>query len=438
MQTATDTTSPHNGIAAQSRSLTRVVAATMIGSAIEGFDFVAYGTAAALVFHKIFFPNFAPLAGTLAAFAAFAAGLFARPIGGVLFGHFGDRVGRKSMLTWSIVLMGTCTVLIGLLPTYGMIGLWAPVLLVVLRIGQGLSFGGENGGAILLAVEHAPVRLKTLFGSLPQTGAPIGLLLSSGSFGLLAFAMSETSFVAWGWRIPFLASAVLVAIGVYIRIKVDESPEFVDVKRHHKTRRLPSLELLAEHKRPLLLMIGGKLAEVTLFYTIAVFAISYATTRLGFSRGDALKALSIAAAIQLFTIPLFGWLGDRVGARRLYFLGAVLLAVMGVPIFMAIGSGSPLAYTVATISAMALNYAWMFGPQSNLYSAQLPAELRYSGISIGIQVAGAVGGGLAPFIATTLVAHYHSIVPVGVYISILALVAALSVMLMRSPTSEGH
>lgn len=422
----------HPGSAAR---LARVSAATMVGSAIEAFDFLAYGTAAALVFNKLFFPTFDPATGTLAAFGAFASGLLARPLGGIVFGHYGDRIGRKSMLTLSLLMMGVCTVLIGLLPTYESIGIWAAVLLVLLRIGQGLSFGGEMGGAMLMAVEHAPPKWKSFFGSLPQAGAPIGLLLSTAAFAL-ATSLPESAFMSWGWRLPFLASAVLIAVGIFIRMKVEESPEFASVKRGQRTARLPALDVVVTHLRPLLLTIGGKLAEVTLFYTIAVFSITYATTELGFSRSDALHALMVGAAFQVATIPICGWMADKVGARRLYIAGAVLLALAGIPLFMAIGSGSLFAYTVATVVALAINYALMFGPQANLFSAQFPASLRYSGLSMGIQFAAATAGGLAPLLATLILAYTGSIVSVGIYIAVLSLVAAFCAFKMRPTIGE--
>lgn len=422
-------------VAHKRQSLWKIGAATMVGTAIEAFDFLAYGTAAALVFNKLFFPNFDPAVGTLAAFGTFASGMLARPMGGIVFGHYGDRLGRKSMLTLSLLLMGICTVLIGLLPTYEAIGMWAAVLLVLLRIGQGLSFGGELGGAMLMAVEHAPPKWKSLVGSMPQMGAPIGVLLSSGAFALVT-QLPEASFLSWGWRLPFLASAVLIVLGVFIRMKVEESPEFMQVKVHRKTAVLPAREVVVAHWRPLLLTIGGKLAEVTLIYTILVFSISYATSRLGFSRADALHALIVGSAAMVFTIPASGWLADKVGARRLYVFGGLLLALMAVPLFQAIGSGSLTAYTVAMVVALSINYALMFAPQSNLYAAQFPAELRYSGISIGIQFAAAIGGGLAPIIAATLVAKYSSIVPVGIYVAVLGVIAAVSAYLMRPTANE--
>jgi MHS family shikimate/dehydroshikimate transporter-like MFS transporter len=415
-------------------NLFRVSVATVVGTAVEAFDFLAYGTAAALVFNKLFFPQFDPLTGTLAAFAAFASGMLARPIGGILFGHFGDRIGRKSMLTLSLLMMGICTVLIGLLPTYAQIGVWAPILLVALRIGQGLSFGGELGGAMLMAVEHAPPRWKALFGSLPLVGAPLGILLSVGAFALVT-RLPEEDFLSWGWRLPFLASAVLIVVGLLIRRGIDESPDFSRVKSRRAQVKLPVAELLRKHGKALLLCIGCKLAEVTLIYTFLVFSVSYAVSTLGFSRSDALHALLYGAAVLIFTIPLFGMLGDRYGARRVCGWGGLLLAVMAVPIFMAVGSGSLVAYSIAVFIAMALNYAMMIAPQSSLYAAQFPAELRYSGLSIGVQFSAAIGGGLAPLVSAMLVARFDSIVPVGAYLAVLGVIAGTSAFLMK-PTGQ--
>ncbi|TAL52843.1 MFS transporter [Pandoraea sp.] len=415
--------------------LRRVALASMAGTTIEAFDFLAYGTAAALVFNKLFFPTLDPTAGTLAAFGAFASGLFARPIGGIIFGHFGDRLGRKAILILSLILMGVCTVLNGLLPTYESLGIWAAVLLVLLRIGQGISFGGELGGAMLMAVEHAPAHRKSLFGSLPQAGAPLGILLSSGAFALMNL-LPNASFMRWGWRIPFVASAILIAVGVFIRMKVEETPDFTAVRQQRKIAAIPAWDVIARHKRPLLLTIGGKLGEVTLIYTIIVFSISYAMANLGFSRSAALNAVVIGSLGQSITIPLFGWLGDKIGARRLYIAGTLLLAVMAVPLFRAMGSGSHGVYTAAVVIALMLNYAIIFGPQSSLYSAQFPAELRYSGMSIGIQIAATLGGGLAPIIATTLVAHGGGIGSVGIYLTVLGLIGALSAFLMKPSASD--
>ena len=354
---------------------------------MEAFDFLAYGTAAALVFNKIFFPQFDPVTGTLAAFGAFASGMLARPIGGILFGHFGDRIGRKSMLTLSLLLMGICTVLIGLLPTYEQIGISAAVLLVVLHIGQGLSFGGEMGGAMLMAVEHAPPKWKAFFGSLPLVGAPLGILLPVGSFALVT-RLPEADFLSWGWRLPFLASAVLIVVGLFIRHGIDESPEFEAVKRDRARARQP-----LEDKMPLRELLRARQVAAAVhrlqdrrgdadLYLPGVLGV-LCRIETGFSRADALHALLYGAGVLMFTIPLFGMLGDRIGARRVCGWGGMLLGLMAIPIFLAVGSGSLVAYSLAVFVAMAFNYAIMIAPQSSLYSAQFPAELRYSGCPSG-------------------------------------------------------
>jgi MFS transporter, MHS family, shikimate and dehydroshikimate transport protein len=409
----------------------KVTLATMIGSAIEAFDFLAYGTAAALVFNKLFFPTFSATAGQLAAFGAFAAGFLARPIGGLILGHYGDRLGRKKMLMLGLVLMGVATVAIGLLPTYASIGLAAPIALVALRIAQGISFGGEYAGGMLMMVEHAPAERRSLFGSLPQGAAPIGLMLSTGAFGL-ASLLPEQDFLIWGWRTPFLASAVMFAVGAYIRSDVAESPVFIAAQRTKRISTFPARDVFKTHWRSVLLLIGGKLGEVTLYFTLVVFSVSYAISTLGFTRTEVLRAVTVAAAFQIVGIPFFGWLGDWVGTRRLYVFGGILLAVSAIPLIAAIGSGSSLAFQIAMIFGLSVNYAAMFGPQSHLYSEQFPHELRYTGMSIGIQVAGALGGGLAPIVATSLTARFGTVLAVGVYLACLGVLAALCAYRMRS------
>lgn len=413
------------------RPMLKVALATMIGGAIEAFDFLAYGTAAALVFNKLFFPTFNPTVAQLAAFGAFAAGFFARPVGGLIFGHYGDRLGRKKMLMIGLVLMGVATVAIGLLPTYASIGLAAPILLIALRVAQGISFGGEYAGGMLMMVEHAPAAQRSFFGSLPQAATPVGLMLSTGAFAL-ASLLPEDEFLSWGWRVPFLASVLMFAVGAYIRRDVAESPIFLSLQSSQKISTFPARDVVKRHWRSLLLLIGGKLGEVTLYFTLVVFSVSYAIGTLGFSRGEVLRAITVAAVFQIIGIPLFGWLGDKVGTRRLYIAGGLLLAVCAIPLLTAIGSGSALAFQIAVIVGLSINYAAMFGPQSHLYSEQFPPELRYSGMSIGIQVAGALGGGLAPIVATSLIAGFGTIQAVGVYLAGLGILAAICAYLMRS------
>jgi len=397
---------------------------------IEGFDFIAYGTAAALVFNKQFFPSLDPTAATLASFGAFATGLLARPLGGLIFGHFGDRLGRKSTLMFSLFLMGFSTVAIGLIPNYAAIGAWSAVLLVCLRIAQGIALGGEMAGAVLMAVEHSPSGRAAFFGSLPQIGPAIGLLLSTAAFALLS-RMPEQDFQSWGWRVPFVASVVLVVLGFFVRKKVSESPQFERAERSILVRTPPLLELLARHKKSLLLAIGAKLPEVTLFYVFTVFVVAYASTKLGIRRPDVLQAVLTGAAIQIVTIPLCGWLADRVGARKFYALGAVLMAIAVVPLLRWVDTGSPAALHAAFALALGVNYALLFGPQSALFARQFPVDVRFSGVSIGIQFAAALGGGFAPIAATALVARFGSLLPIGVYIASLALIGACCAFAMK-------
>ncbi|MCG5073341.1 MFS transporter [Paraburkholderia tagetis] len=407
----------------------KAILSATAGSIIEGFDFIAYGTAAALVFNRQFFPNLDPTSATLASFGAFATGLFARPLGAILFGHFGDRLGRRSMLMVSLFLMGGSTVAIGLIPGYAAIGMFSAVLLVALRILQGIALGGEMGSAVLMAVEHAPTSRVGLFGSLPQIGPPVGLLLSTGAFNLLT-RLPEAAFQSWGWRIPFVASAVLVGLGAFVRRSVGESPAFERAAAVRGPRDVPVLELLARHKKALLLAIGAKLPEVTLYYVLTVFMIAYASTHLGFSRADVLGAVMMGAALQIVALPLFGWLADRVGVRRFYLGGALAMAVCVVPLLRWIDGGSLVALKCAMAIALGINYSLLFGPQSALFASQFPVNVRCSGISIGIQFAAAIGGGLAPIVATSLTARYHGLLAIALYVAALALVAALCTRLM--------
>ena len=334
------------------------------------------------------------------------------------------------MLMSSLLLMGIPTVLIGLVPTYESIGLWAAAILVTLRILQGIALGGEWGGAVLMAVEHAPRDKASLFGSLPQAGVPAGLLLAAGAFALLG-QLSERDFLTWGWRIPFVASFVLVIIGLLVRSRIAKSPVFTEIRDKKSLIALPAATVVRSHLRSLMLAVGAKLGEVTLFYVITVFVLSYATTTLGFSRGTVLQAIMIAAALALMTIPLFGWIGDRAGQRIVYFFGAVLLASFAVPMFVLIETRSVVWLTISIVTALGIIYPLMYGPQPSLYSAQFPPEVRYSGISLGVQLAGAIGGGLAPIVATSLLVKFGNTIAVGAYLGVLGIVAGVCVYLMK-------
>ncbi|MES2919564.1 MAG: MFS transporter [Pseudomonadota bacterium] len=389
--------------AAPSPSRQPVVAgvASMVGTTIEWYDFFLYGTAAALIFNKIFFPAFDPLTGTLAAFGTYAVGFLARPLGAVVFGHYGDRVGRKSMLLATLLLMGIPTTLIGLIPTYESIGYGAAVLLVLMRFLQGMAVGGEWGGAALMAVEHAPPGRRAFFGSLPQAGVGAGLILSSLAMGAVA-QLPEEDLLSWGWRLPFLASVLLLGVGAFIRFKVQESPAFAALQAHGRQVEMPVLEVIRQHPRVVLTAAGARMAETTWFYTVVTFSLTYITQQLGMARADALDAIVIGAVVSLFTIPLAGWVCDQVGARRVFMAGAALICGGGFAFFALLATQSPALLVLAMALAIGGVFPLVYAPQSALFSAQFPPELRYSGISVSVQLAGALAGGAAPLVATAL------------------------------------
>ncbi|ALL68323.1 Permeases of the major facilitator superfamily [Paraburkholderia caribensis MBA4] len=414
-----------------SRRYAIVGIASLIGTTIEWYDFFVYGTAAALVFNKIFFPAFDPITGTLAAFGTYAVGFFARPIGAIVFGHFGDKVGRKSMLLLTLIMMGTPTVLIGLVPTYEKIGYWAAVILVLMRLVQGLAIGGEYGGAVLMAVEHAPKGKKGFFGSLPQAGVAFGLVLSSLAMAAVA-KLPQQTMLDWGWRVPFWASIALLSVGWFIRLKVAESPDFEKAKKRGEQVNAPVLHVVKHHKRELLTVAGARLAEVTWFYTVATFSLSYATQHLHIASSLILNAVIWGAAAALITIPIAGWLGDRSQHRFMFGLGCVGICIFAFVFFGLLGGSGSSSIYIAMLVALAGVYALLYGPEGNLFSAQFPAPVRYSGISLAVQTSGAIGGGLAPMIATWLVkAGNGSPIYLSWYLCVLGLIALLSVSLMR-------
>ncbi|PWE14816.1 MFS transporter [Alcaligenes faecalis] len=427
-------TMSNHGQARSSRQYVTAGLASMMGTTIEWYDFFLYGTAAALIFNKIFFPAFDPITGTLAAFATYSVGFFARPLGGFVFGHFGDKLGRKSMLLITLFLMGIPTILIGLIPSYESIGYWAAVLLVLMRFLQGIAVGGEWGGAVLMAVEHAPEGKKGFFGSLPQTGVAPGLILSSLAMGAVA-SLPEEDMLSWGWRLPFLASVVLLLVGWWIRAKVAESPDFEQMSKRGKQVPIPALEVLRHYPREVLLVVGGRLAEVTWFYTVVTFALAYATTTLGVERSVMLDATVWGAFAALFTMPLFGVLGDRIGFKWVFMAGTICMLAFSSTFFSMLGSLDSKTITLALVIAIGLVYAALYGPQGGLFSTQFPPEVRYSGISIAVQVSGAIGGGLAPLVATSLLAYGDGQPDYIVwYLSGLGLIAFASTWFMHGPT----
>ena len=389
----------------QSSELRRVVLASFIGTTIEWYDFFLYGTAAALVFNRLFFPTLDPLAGTLSAYATYAVGFVARPLGGAVFGHFGDRVGRKKMLVWSLSLMGVATTLIGLTPTYSQIGIWAPILLTVLRFCQGIAAGGEWGGAVLLAVEHSAGERRGFHGAWPQMGTPAGLLLSTVVFAAVSSWLPEPAFLAWGWRIPFLLSIVLVVIGLFIRLRVMESPAFERLKDARAESRSPLLDVFRDHPREVLVGMGIRFAQNLVFYIYTVFVLSYGEKTLGYPRSVMLRGVMIASFIGIFATPFWSYLSDRIGRRPILLAGGAFLLVTAFPFFWLLDRG-PAFVPLAMIMVMNIGHDMMYGPMAATLSELFGTRVRYSGASLVYQLTSVASGGLAPFIATLLLATY--------------------------------
>jgi metabolite-proton symporter len=415
----------------QRSSLTRVIASSLIGTTIEWYDFFLYGSAAALVFNKLFFPSFDPLVGTLLAFATYAVGFVARPLGGIVFGHFGDRIGRKKLLMWSLVMMGLATLLIGLLPGYDRIGIWAPIGLIILRVFQGFAVGGEWGGAVLMAAEHGDAKRRGYWASWPQAGVPLGSLLSAGVLALMAGMQSEADFIAWGWRVPFLLSALLVGIGWYIRNRVAESPMFeAELEQAEAPPTLPIMHVVRERPRAILLGAGLRVGENIGYYILTVFSLTFLVDVAAESRSLALDALLIGAAIQFVAIPLLAALSDRIGRRAVYAFGAFGLAIFSFLFFPMLASGSDALIILAIVLGL-LFHASMYAPQAAFITELFPTRIRYSGVSIAYQLTAIFAGSLAPIIALWLYKDTHSSVSVSIYVAIACAISGVSALLAR-------
>jgi len=405
----------------------RVVLASFIGTTIEWYDFFLYGTAAALVFNKLFFPTVDPLAGTMAAFATYAVGFFARPLGGIIFGHLGDVRGRKSVLVATLMLMGVATFGIGLLPTYEQAGVLAPVLLVALRFVQGLGVGGEWGGAVLMAVEHGHRGRRGFYASWVQAGVPVGLLLANAVFSLCS-RMPEADFLAWGWRVPFLLGILLLGVGMFIRLRVLESPLFTAAQAAPAPApRQPVLEAIRRHPRNVLVAMGARFAENAAFYVFTVFVLTYATMRTGATKSAVLNGVLLGSAVQLAAIPLFGMLSDRVGRRPVYLAGAAGLALFAFPFFWLVDTRATWGLWTAIAAGLVVHSA-MYGPQAAFFSELFSTRVRCSGVSLGYQLASPLAGGLAPLIATALLTWADGRPwPVALYLIGMALITLGSV-----------
>ncbi|MFZ0068893.1 MAG: MFS transporter [Pseudolabrys sp.] len=415
-------------------SIGTIAFASAIGTTIEWYDFFLFGVVTPLVFNKLFFPNFDPLVGTLLAYTTFFVGFISRPIGGIIFGHYGDRIGRKTVLVLTILIMGVATFLIGLLPTYASVGIWAPVMLLFLRIFQGIGIGGEWGGAVLMAVEHSPAGRRGFYGSWPQIGVPAGLLLSSGMVYLLSY-LPEADFYSWGWRIAFLISAVLVAVGLYIRLKIMETPAFTRIQESNKLVHVPFFELWRTHGKNTLLGLGARYIEGVTFNIFGVFVVGYLAGTLGLPRQTALAGVMIASAIMIVMLPIYGNLSDRIGRRRMFGVAGILIGILSFPAFWLMQTKEPLMIWIAIAVPFAFVYPAVYGPQAALFSELFDTRVRYTGISFVYQFSGIYASGLTPIIATALL-------PMGgnkpwlicLYVLAVSIVSALSVFAM----TEAH
>nr|GLK40040.1 MFS transporter [Rhodococcus wratislaviensis] len=407
----------------------RVAMASFIGTTVEYYDFFIYGTAAALVFPKLFFPDVSSSIGVLLSFATFGVGFLARPLGGIVFGHFGDRVGRKQMLVLSLVGMGVATMLMGLLPTYSQIGVAAPILLTVLRLVQGFAVGGEWGGATLMAVEHAPTARKGFFGSFSQMGAPAGTSIATLAFFAVS-QLSDEQFLSWGWRLPFLFSAVLIIIGLFIRLSLAESPDFAAVKERAEVVRMPIAEAFRKHWKEILLVAGTYLSQGVFAYICMAYLVSYGTTVAGISRSSALAGVFVAGLLAVVLYPVFGSLSDTFGRKTMYLLGAVLMGVVIGPAFALINTGNPWLFMLAQVLVFGIAMAPAAGVTGSLFTMIFDADVRYSGVSVGYTLSQLCGSAFAPTIAAALYTSTGSSDAIVTYLLIVSAISIVSVILL--------
>ena len=387
-------------------NLRRVVISSLMGAVIEWYDFFLYGVVAGLVFNKLYFPSFSPGVGTILAFATFAVGFVARPLGGFIFGHFGDKIGRKKMLILTLEIMGVATVLIGCIPSYDSIGIWAPILLVICRLAQGIGLGGEWGGAVLMAYESAPANKRAFYGSLPQIGLSLGLMLASGVIGLLSFLLPEEAFISWGWRIAFILSAVLVLVGAYIRTSVQETQDFSSAKKEVAKIRYPMLEAFKRYPKTLTACVGARFVEGIAFNVFGVFSLTYLTQTCGVSRTVALMAVVVASGVMACFIPMWGAMADRIGKARIFGTAALLLGVTAYPVFWVLhnyATTNLFFVYMAIIVPFGIIYAAAYASMASLFSESFDPTVRYSSISFVYQFSGIFASGLTPMIATMLV-----------------------------------
>jgi len=415
--------------------LRRAVIASTIGTAIEWYDFFLYSTVTGLVFARLFFPHSDPWVGTLEAFAIYAVGFIARPIGAAIFGHFGDRIGRKSTLIATLLLMGLATFAVALVPTYASVGIWGAVILTVLRFVQGVGVGGEWGGSVLMSMEWARTdHSRGFIASWPQFGVPCGLFLAN--LAVLAFSqMSGEQFLSWGWRVPFAVSLVLVGVGLYIRLGVLETPTFARLVAERKVERTPMLAVIKEHPKEIVLSALARMAEQAPFYIFTAFIFSYGLESLGVSRNFLLTAVLSASVLSFVSIPLFGHISDRIGRKNMYMIGAVITGVFGFIYFGMLKTGSEPIIFLAIILSL-IPHDMLYGPQAALIAESFTGRLRYSGSSLGYQLASVIAGGPAPLIATWLYGTYHSAFAIAIYIAICAVITLIATAMMSDYTGK--
>ncbi len=421
--------------AQHSRQLRRAVLAATIGTAIEWYDFFLYSTVTGLVFAKLYFPRADPFIGTLEAFGVYAVGFLARPIGAAIFGHYGDRLGRKAALVATLLLMGSATFLVALVPGYHRIGIWGAIILTILRFIQGIGVGGEWGGSVLLSMEWAQSnRHRGFIASWPQFGVPAGLFLAN--FAVLAFSsLSGDQFAAWGWRIPFLLSIVLVAVGLYIRIGIMETPVFRKIAAERRIERAPVVEVLRRQPREIVLTALCRMGEQAPFYIFTAFIFAYGVDILHFHRDSLLIAVLGAAALSFVSIPLFGHWSDRIGRKRVYMLGAALTGVYGFAYFALLDTKTPALVAIAIVLSL-VPHDMMYGPQAALIAESFTGRLRYSGASLGYQLSSVIAGGPAPLIASALMARYQSAMPIAIFILACSIVSLISAAMLTDKTNQ--
>ncbi|AUT59521.1 MFS transporter [Paraburkholderia terrae] len=419
--------------------LRRVAAASTIGTAAEYYDFFVYGTAAVLVFGAKFFPSSDPLIGTLAAFATYAVGFVARPLGGIVFGHFGDRIGRKKALIATILIVGLGTFAIGLLPDYSQIGVWAPASLILIRVLQGFGVGGEQAGAVLLTAEYAPPRERGFFASLVQLGAPAGFLIPSGLFALLSATLTHEQLMDWGWRLPFLGSIVLVVVGLYIRLRTEESPIFASIRETKAVESRPVVEVVKQFGPTIVKGVGAKLIEACTFAMYTMIVLAYGRAH-GISESLLLQTIIVAVVLELFAIPLAGALSDRIGRRTTFIAGAVLQVLLVVPLFHAVDSGNRLAIQAAMILAISVGHSLCYAPQASLFPELFPARVRCSGIALIWQIGSLIGSGVLGLVAVKLIQATHgNSIGLVIYVALLGIVSAVCIFLLpeTAPARRG-